>query len=316
MNKYIIKRLLSSIIVLLGVSVLIFSLVHLQPGNPYLNMISPNTSKERVEEILVEKGYYDPIHIKFLKWGKDAIKLDFGYSLEYGAPVRDIISERLPNTLMLSIPALLLSILLSIPIGIYSAYKEGGVFDRIVNMLTLIGVSIPTFFFAILLIKIFAFDLKIFPISGMTSLSGDNSFKDLLSHMALPLIVLTYLNMSTLIRYVKTSMIEELNKDYIKTARGKGLTMPQAIRRHGIKNIMTSIITIVAMQIPGLFSGALVTESVFVWPGIGKLNFDAALYRDYPLIMGLLILTVVVILLSNLLADILYVLVDKRISYE
>ena len=313
MNKYIVKRILSSFLILFGVSILIFSLVNLQPGNPYLNKIGPNTSQEQIEEILREKGYYDSLYIKYVKWAKDAVKLDFGYSLEYGLPVSEVIGERLPNTLLLSIPALLISIVLSIPIGIYCAYREGGFVDRLVNLFSLVGVSIPTFFFAILLIKVFAFDLKWFPISGMTSLSGKDS---ILKHMTLPLIVLTFLNMSTLVRYIRTSMVEELKKDYIKTARGKGLTMVQAIKNHGLKNIMTSIITIVAMQIPGLFSGALVTESIFVWPGIGKLNYDAALYRDYPLIMGLLILSVVVILLSNLLADILYVLVDRRISYE
>lgn len=313
MNKYIVKRILSSFLILFGVSILIFSLVNLQPGNPYLNKIGPNTSQEQIEEILREKGYYDPLYIKYVKWAKDAVKLDFGYSLEYGLPVSEVIGERLPNTLLLSIPALLISIVISIPIGIYCAYREGGFVDRLVNLFSLVGVSIPTFFFAILLIKVFAFDLKWFPISGMTSLSGKDS---ILKHMTLPLIVLTFLNMSTLVRYIRTSMVEELKKDYIKTARGKGLTMVQAIKNHGLKNIMTSIITIVAMQIPGLFSGALVTESIFVWPGIGKLNYDAALYRDYPLIMGLLILSVVVILLSNLLADILYVLVDRRISYE
>lgn len=316
MDKYIVRRLLSSLVVLFGVSVLIFALVHLQPGNPYLNKINPNTPKEKIEEILVEKGYYDPLHVKYVKWGKDALRLDFGYSLEYGAPVKDIIAERLPNTLVLSLPALLISLALSIPIGIYAAYRQGGVFDRLVNVLTLVGVSIPTFFFAILLIKVFAFDLGIFPISGMTSLKGESGLGDLLRHMALPLIVLTYLNMSSLIRFIRTAMVEELGKDYIRTARGKGLTLAQAIRSHGLKNILTSIITIVTIQLPGLFSGALVTESVFVWPGIGKLNFDAAVYRDYPLIMGLLILTVLVILLSNLLADILYVLVDRRISYD
>ncbi len=239
--------------------------------------------------------------------------MDIGYSPEDGRPVGDVVDERLPNTLLLSIPALILSLIISIPLGIYTAYREGSIIDRIVNLISLIGVSIPTFFFAIFLIKVFAFDLKVFPISGMQDFSDD---KGLVNHMVLPLVVLTYLNTSTLIRYIKTTMSEELNKDYIKTARGKGLSYSRAILNHGLKNILMPIITIVTMQIPGLFSGALVTESVFVWPGIGKLNYDAALYRDYPLIMGLLILTVIIILFSNLLADILYVLVDKRITLE
>ncbi len=314
MKDYIFKRILYSVFILIGVSILIFALLQLQPGNPYLNKISPNTPKERVEEILIEKGYYDPLHLKFLKWGKDAIKFDFGYSLEYGKPVKEVIGQRLPNTLLLSIPALLIALFISIPLGIYCAYREGGLVDRLVNLLSLIGMSIPTFFFAILLIKVFSFDLAWFPISGMQGFSGGKN--EIARHMVLPLVVLTYLNISTFVRYIRSAMLEELKKDYLKTAIGKGLTIRKAILKHGGRNILAPIITIVSMQIPALVSGALVTESVFIWPGIGKLNYDAALYRDYPLIMGLLVLNVVLILISNLLADILYLLVDKRINLE
>lgn len=313
MKKYIFKRLVHSLVIFIGVSILLFTIIQLQPGNPYLNKINPNTPKEKVEEILIKKGYYDPIYIKYFKWVKDALKFDLGYSIEYGKPVVEVIKSRLPNTLILSIPALILSLIISIPLGIYTAYRHDSIFDKIINIFSLIGISIPTFFFGILLIKVFAFDLKLFPISGMKGFSG-GGVGETIHHMVLPLTVLTYLNVCSLTRYIKTAMMAELDKDYIKTAVGKGLSYRQAIRVHGLRNILNPIITITTMQLPGLFSGALVTESIFIWPGIGKLNFDAALYRDYPLIMGLLILTVAVVLISNLIADILYVVVDKRID--
>lgn len=320
MGRYFMKRLMTSVFVLFFISIIIFVLIHMQPGNPYLNMINPKVSKEVFEEMLRKVGYYDPIHIKYFKWLGRALKGDLGYSLYYGAPVIDVISSRIWNTLLLSSFAFILSIIIAIPSGIISASRKNSIFDYICTVLSLIGISIPAFFFGMLLIKWFAIDIKIFPVSGMQNITGEyegiHKIMDVFRHMILPGTVLGFLQTASLMRYTRSSMLNELSKDYIKTARGKGLTMRKTIWKHGFKNSLIPVITILCMQIPFLFSGALLTETIFVWPGIGRLNYEALLNRDYPLIMGILMMMSTIILVANLLADILYAFVDPRIKYQ
>lgn len=319
MGRYFMKRVMTSIVILFFISIIIFVLIHMQPGNPYLNMINPKVSKEVFEEMLRKVGYYDPVHIKYFKWLGRALKGDFGYSIYYGAPVIDVINSRIWNTLLLSSFAFILSIIIAIPSGIISASRKKSIFDYICTVLSLIGISIPAFFFGMLLIKWFAIDIKIFPVSGMQTITGEyeglQRIMDVLRHMILPGIVLAFLQTASLMRYTRSSMLNELTKDYIKTARGKGLTMRKTILKHGFKNSLIPVITILCMQIPFLFSGALLTETIFVWPGIGRLNYEALLNRDYPLIMGILMMMSTIILVANLLADILYAFVDPRIRY-
>ncbi|MCM1988963.1 ABC transporter permease [Oceanirhabdus seepicola] len=320
MFKFIVRRLLITIGVLFGVSLIIFSLVHMQPGNPYSTMIDPSVPKEVLEEMLMKVGYYDPIHVKYIKWITRALKGDLGYSIYYGAPVLDVINSRMGNTILLSSFALLVSMLIAVPSGVISAAKKNSIFDYIVTIISLIGISIPAFFFGLLLIKWLAFDIKIFPVSGMQTIgehyTGLEKIIDIGKHIILPGMVLAFLQMASFMRYTRASMLEVLNKDYMRTARGKGLTLSKSIWKHGFRNALIPLITILCMQIPFLFSGALLTETIFVWPGIGRLNYEALLHRDYPLLMGLLMIIAVIILLSNLLADILYAVVDPRITYK
>lgn len=320
MVKYIIKRLLTAVVVLLGISIIIFALIHLQPGNPYSTMIDPTVPPEVVKEMLDKIGYNDPIHIKYFKWISRAIKGDLGYSIYYGKPVLDIIGSRMSNTVILATFSLCLSIILGIGIGIISAIKKNTLFDKIFTTISFVGVSIPAFFFGLILIKIFAFDLKLLPVSGMKTLGSDytgiKAMFDGFKHIILPGIVLSFLQSTAFMRYTRSSMIDVLDKAYITTARSKGLSLNKAIFRHGLKNALIPIVTIICLQIPFLFSGALLTETVFVWPGIGRLSYEAVLNRDYSLIMGILMILSIIILISNLIADILYAIIDPRIRYD
>lgn len=320
MTKYIFKRILIAIGVLFGVSLIIFSLVHMQPGNPYTSMIDPTVPPEVIKEMLTKIGYYDPIHIKYIKWISRALRGDLGYSIQYGQPVLQVINSRIWNTVLLSSFALIISTILGIIIGIISAIKKNTLFDYVTTVFSFIGISIPAFFFGLLLIKIFAFDFPIFPVSGMKTLGEDytgiKNALDVLKHMILPGLVLALLQSAAFVRYTRSSMLEILDKDYIRTAKAKGLTKKKSILKHGVKNALIPLVTIICMQIPFIFSGALLTETIFVWPGIGRLNYDAVLNRDYPLIMGILMILSIIILLSNLLADILYAVIDPRIKYK
>ena len=320
MLKYLVKRILTLIVVLLGISIIVFTLVHIQPGNPYSTMIDPNISQEVYENMLKEIGYYDSLPIQYIKWIKRTLHGDLGYSIHYKAPVIDVINSRIWNTFILASVSMILSICIAIPAGIISATKKYSIFDYIVTIISFIGISIPSFFFGLLMIKWFSFDLKIFPVSGMTTVgthyTGIKGIVDVVKHMVLPVIVLSFLNLAMIMRYTRSSILEVINQDYIRTARAKGLSEGVVICVHGFRNALISIITILCIQIPSLFSGALLTETIFVWPGIGRLNYEAVLNRDYPLIMGILMILSIIILLSNLLADILYVVADPRIRYD
>jgi peptide/nickel transport system permease protein len=318
--NYIIRRLFQTVIILFGVSIVIFSLIHLQPGNPYSSMMDPSISQEVVEQMLTKLGYYDPLPVQYFKWISRAIQGDFGFSIQYKQPVIDVIASKLGNTFLLSFCALTMTVLIAIPAGVFSATKQYSFFDYFVTFVAFIGISIPAFFFGLLLIKWFAVDLKALPISGMITVgknyTGMARVIDIAKHLVLPTVVLGLLETATLMRYTRSSMLEVKNQDYIRTARAKGVSERRVNFVHALRNALIPVITILSMQIPFLFSGALLTETIFVWPGIGRLNYEAVLSRDYPLIMGILMMLAIIILLSNFLADILYAFVDPRIKYE
>lgn len=320
LQKYITKRLLQMIPILFGISIIIFALINCQPGDPYATMVDPNISPELREKMLRDIGYYDPLPLKYLKWLIRALQCDFGFSIRYKQPVLDVIGSRIGNTFILALTALLLSMAIAIPIGVLTATKQHSFSDYAATVFAFIGLSIPTFFFGMLLIKFFSVDLKLLPISGMTTvgkkLTGFSYIFDIFKHLILPAIVLALMNTASLMRYTRSSMVEIIRQDYIRTAKAKGVKNKAIIFKHALKNALIPIITILSMQIPFLFSGALLTETIFVWPGIGRLNFEAVMNRDYPLIMGIVMIFAVVTLFVNLAADILYAVVDPRIRYD
>lgn len=320
MFKYAVKRMINTIPILLGISIIVFILINCQPGDPYSNMVDPSVTQEVKEQMLKQIGYYDPLPVKYVKWVTRAVRGDFGYSITYKEPVIEVIKSRVGNTALLGTASLFLSILIAIPIGMISSIKRYSIFDYIMTVLAFIGLSIPAFFFGMLLIKVFSVDLKILPISGMTTMGknyiGINHIIDIFNHMILPTIVLALINTASFMRYTRSSMINIIGQDYIRTAKAKGVSSSGIVLKHAFKNALIPIITIISLELPTLFSGALLTETIFVWPGIGRLNYEAVTNRDYSLIMGLVMIFAIVTLLSNLIADILYAAVDPRIKYD
>ena len=320
MKKFLIRRILQSILILIGVTLVIFFLIHLAPGDPFIQSLNPNVTPEMRERMLNDIGYFDPIHIQYFKWFGQVLRGNLGYSTQFGKPVISVIMDYLPNTILLGMVSLLISLAIAIPAGVFSATRRNTPFDYLVTILSFIGLSIPAFFFGLLLIKWFAYDMALFPTSGMVSIGqnyvGWEKFLDIAKHMVLPAIVLSLLHTATFMRYTRSSMIEVIDQDYIRTARAKGLLEKVVVYKHAFRNALISIITVITLSIPGVFSGAVLTETIFVWPGIGRVNYDAIGRRDYPLIMGILLLMAVIILLSNLLADVLYAVADPRIRYD
>ena len=318
MAKYIGKRLLQAVVIMFGVSIIVFALVNFMPGDPYSSMYSPDISPEQIEAKLQELGAYDPIPLQYIKWLGRALQGNLGYSIWYKTPVINVIMSRLGNTALLACAAILVSTLLGITVGIYSARHKKGIVDNVSSVLAFAALSIPSFFFGMILIKIFGVDLKVLPISGMVTVSnkditGMAYVLDVLRHLLLPTVVLGLMNAATMLRYTRSSMLDIQDMDYIRTARAKGMPERIVIYKHALKNALSQIITVLSLQIPGLLSGSLLTETVFLWPGVGRLNFEAVSHRDYPLIMGIVLILASFTLVANLIADICYAAIDPRV---
>lgn len=322
MRTYLIRRILLLIPVAIGVSIIIFLLINFAPGDPFANMIegNPDMTREDYENLLRSIGYYDPLPVKYFKWAKQVASGQLGYSISQKQPIADMIGRRLRNTLALSIPALILSTIVAIPIGVFSATRQYSVWDSILTLLAFIGISIPAFFLALLMVKFLAFDLKLFPIQGMQTigrnLTGWAYLWDRIHHIILPLTVLTSLQVAGRMRYTRSSMLEIINQDYIRTARAKGLSERVVIYKHALRNALIPVVTVLSISLGGLLSGAVLTENVFMWPGMGTLVYQAISNRDYPLVMAGTMLLAFAMLIANLLADITYAFVDPRIRYD
>ncbi|MGP1490202.1 MAG: ABC transporter permease [Treponema sp.] len=314
--RFAAKRLIISIILLVGITMLLLLLFELQPGNPYLNFIKPGMPPERIEAMLREKGYYDPFSVKWTKMIMSLLRFDFGYSLQYGVPVHTLIELRLPNTLALTVPALFLAIVLSVLIGRRIAFYPHSLFAKSIDVISGIGICTPAFFIALFLIKLFAFDIPLFPISGMEDIgkTGTALLVSRIRYAVLPVTTLTLMQCAPLVRYVRAFMQSVAQEDFIRTYEGFGLTRYAAYKTAGFRAVLPRLITMVFMEVPYLISGALITESIFVWPGIGKLNFDAVQFRDYPVLLGITAMTAVCVLLANLAADLLNYFFDKRMG--
>ncbi len=320
MRQYIIKRLLILIPIFLGVSIIIFALIHTAPGDPYAYMVESGLPIEEKEIQLQKIGYYDSLPVKYIKWLGNVLHGNLGYSIRYAEPVTAVLGRRIGNTALLSVTSLAASTLLSVFLGILAAVKKKTFTDHIISVLSLIGISVPTFFLALGLIKIFSIDLNLLPVSGIettgTNYTGWRRAADIFRHMFLPFLVLTCAQTASMVRYTRSAMLEVLGQDYIRTARAKGLAKRVVIHLHAFRNTLIPITTLVAMSLGHLLSGTVLIETVFVWPGMGNLLYQAVSNRDYPLIVSGTMLLSICILLANLLADILYGIIDPRIRYD
>ena len=322
MSKYFIKRILTMIPVFIGLSIIIFTLINLAPGDPYSNIVEGqiNFSAEDKEEALKAMGYYDPIYVKYTKWVGKVIKGDLGTSIRYNEPVSNIIGRRISNTFLLSIITLILTTLIAIPLGIISSVSRNSIKDKILTILAFIGISIPGFFIALLIVKIFAVDLKWFPISGMSTIDKDyvglKKFFDITKHMVLPILSMTIIEVASLMRYTRSVMIDVFSENYIKAARAKGLSEKIVIYKHSFRNALIPIVTLLSMSLGYIFTGTILIETIFVWPGMGTLFYQSISNRDYPVVMGCAVIFSASILIANLLSDFVYCLVDPRIRFK
>ncbi len=322
MWKYIVRRLLQMIPIIIGISIIIYLIVHMVPGNFIRSQaLAAKMSMEQIRHLEDLYGINDPIYIGYFKWIRAIVtQFDFGTSFVYKKPVTWVMFTFIRNSMKLAIPAFIIEVILAVPIGIISATRQYSKTDMSFTFLTMLGISFPSFFLASLLQKYLALQLGWFPLSGLnstgTSYTGLQAFADQAYHLVLPVIVLSVISIGTLMRYTRMSMLEVVNQDYIRTARAKGLSENNVIFRHAFRNAMIPIVTLLGLMLPGLFTGAIITESIFSIPGIGYVAYKAITQRDYPLMMGFCMFVAVLTLLGNLLSDILYSIVDPRVKLK
>lgn len=323
MTKYIFRRLIGLIPLLLGITIITFSVIHLAPGKPtdLQTQFNPKVSLEARERINHLYGLDKPLHIQYLDWLKRFVKFDFGVSFVDSRPVIKKIAERIPITLGINLASILLILLIGIPIGVSSAVKEGSFYDRSMTLFVFIGFAIPTFWLSLILMDLIGVRWGFLPVSGIKSLEFDKfSFFekviDVARHLILPVVVSAFGGLAGISRYMRSNMAHVLKQDYIRTARAKGLKEKDVIYKHALKNALLPVVTILGLSVPGLIGGSVIFESIFSIPGMGRLFYESVMARDYPVIMGVLVIGATLTLLGNLLADLSYAAVDPRIKLE
>ncbi len=309
--------------ILFGITLICFIVINLAPGSPatFQEEFSPKASPEAVEALKKLYGLDKPIHERYLNWLKMVVTLDLGKSFVDGRKVKDKIKERLPITVTLNLLSLLLIFIVAIPIGVYSAMKPGSVFDRALTVFVFTGFSVPTFWLALLAMIVFGVNLGWLPISGIQSIGAEampfhERLIDWIKHLILPVTIMSFAGLAGMSRYTRSSMLEVLRQDYIRTARAKGLPERVIIIRHALRNALLPVVTLLGLAIPGLIGGSVIFESIFSIPGMGQLFYSSAMARDYPTIMGILLISALLTLIGNLIADIAYFLVDPRIRVK
>lgn len=304
--NYIIKRILIAIPVLIGVMLIIFLLLNVVPGDPITLMMREHIKPELIERMREQMGLDDPVMVRFFTYLKDALHGDFGVSYKLNRNVTDLIVNAFPHTLRLSLFAALIAWVIGIPTGIISAVKQNTFVDRFFMSFSLMGVSMPVFWAALMLQYVFAFKLKMLPVSGYETWK----------HLLMPAIVLGWSSAGTIARLTRSSLLEIMKNDFVRTARAKGLREMGVVVGHALKNAMLPVVTMMAIQVASLLSGAVITESVFGIPGIGRLAVNSIQNRDMPLLQGTVVFTTILIIAGNLIADILYSVIDPRIRVE
>ncbi len=340
MTQYLIRRALQAIPLLILISVIVFILIQLTPGGPMAAFEeNPDLTPEDLARLEEQLGLNQPMHVKYFQWASRIVVGDWGFSQTTRRPVLEEIGERLPNTLQLMAIALIVSLIVGLPIGIISAVRQYSTFDHVSTSLAFVGQAIPVFWFGLILIIVFhvwanypvnaegEFAVShiwecetckpLFPGGGMNTYGLDDPpITNRIYHLILPVTMLAVVGMGAHARYMRASMLEVIHQDYIRTAQSKGLQERLVLLRHALKNAAIPVVTIVALELPILFGGALFTETIFSWPGIGRLFFRAAERVDYPLLMGIILINAFLIIFFNLIADIVYAYLDPRIRYN
>lgn len=323
MFSYLVKRLLMMVPLMFGITIITFMVIHLAPGEPVeaQTAMSPKITAETRQKLREYYGLDKPLHIQYAKWLGRLAHLDFGRSFASdNRPVTDKIRERIPVTLSLNLIALVLEFAFAIPIGIFAATHRDTVIDKGITIFVFLGFAVPTFWLALLLMYLFGVKLAWLPISGLHSLGSEglSFFRwiwDLARHLLLPISVATFGSLAGLSRYMRSTMLEVIRQDYITTARAKGLSERVVIYRHALRNALLPVITLLGFSLPGLIGGSVIFETIFAIPGMGQLFYQGVMARDYPLVMGILVIGAFLTLVGNLLADIGYAMADPRIRH-
>ena len=314
MIGYIIQRILAAIPVMGFVALFVFLMLRLTPGDPAAIIAGDTATPEQLERIRDALGLNDPLHVQFITWIGNLLQGDFGTSVISGKPVIELIEARMEPTISLALTTIILSVLIAVPLGVIAAWKHGTLIDRFVMLLSVLGFSVPVFVIGYLMISAFSMSLGWFPVQGFRPIG--EGLGDFLHRIALPTFTLTLLYIALIARITRTSMLEILGDDYIRTARAKGLPEAKVLTRHALRNCSVPIITVIGIGFALIISGVVVTESVFNLPGLGRLTVDAVLARDYPVIQAVILLASLIYVVVNLLIDIAYVLLDPRIRYS
>lgn len=315
MGKYIVKRILIAIPVLIGITIIDYAIMCMA-GSPLEMIQGPRVSEAAVEAKAIALGLDKPFYVQYFVWLGQLLQGNMGYSIKSSQAVSAMIGSHLGPTLLLMGTSLVVGLLIAIPAGIYSAVHQYSAGDYAAVTFSFFGSSIPSFFLALLLIFLFTVKLNWLPSGGMTTLGTDGGFADVVKHMIMPVIVLAISIAGRNIRYIRSAVLEILQQDYLRTARAKGIGRFLVINKHALRNALVPIVTVIGMEIPVLFGGAVIVEQVFSWPGLGLMTMSAITARDYPVIMGVCLLSAVVVLAANLITDILYALVDPTIQLD
>jgi peptide/nickel transport system permease protein len=312
MARYLLHRLAQSLVLLVIVSMIGFALLHLTPGGPLSQFaMTPGMTAADLHRVAHEMGLDQPLPMQYVTWAWHLVQGDWGRSYRDQEPVLGIIASHLAATLELMVSSSILAVIIGTWVGVLGALRRYSLADYLTTIGAMVALSIPTFWFGLVMIYIFSVLLAWLPAGGIATV-GNGSPLDLLRHLAMPCVVLALVTVATWSRYMRSATLEVINQDYVRTARAKGLRPREILRHHILRNAMLPMITLTGLQLPTLLGGALVAETVFTWPGMGRLFLDSLGYRDYPVVMGLLMVAAILTLLGNLIADILYVVFDPR----
>ncbi|MBV7335128.1 ABC transporter permease [Chloroflexi bacterium TSY] len=318
MNRYILRRLLQLIPTVLIITIAVFWMLKLAPGDPLDLLLAgnPDMSPEQVAHMKKLYGFDRPIYEQYGRWLLQIAQGNLGFSRIYHRPITSILPDRLWNTLLLTGSSLILSLLVAIPVGIYTALRQYSILDYLFSFLAFFGIAMPIFWFALILILIFSLRLGWLPPGGHYSLEHEVGFLTVIRYMIMPVIVLSLFSMASWMRYMRSGMLEVINEDYVRTARAKGLAEKWVAARHALKNALIPMVTLIALSIPGLISGAVLTETIFSWPGMGRLIYDSLINNDFNMAMAVFLIFALLVALFNLIADLLYAVIDPRVVYE
>jgi peptide/nickel transport system permease protein len=316
LRSYIVERVAFAVVMLLGVTMILFALMRLAPGGPEAVLVGGEFSPEAAAQVRERLGLDRPLATQYVAWVSAAARGDLGCSFKSGEPVATLIRERLGPTLHLTGGALVFALVVAIPLGVLAAVKRNSVWDTLASAVALFGVSFPSFWLGIMLILLFSEALHLLPPSGLSEYGREGDLLARLRHAILPTLTLGLIQMAAFMRFTRSSLLEVLRQDYVRTAHAKGLSAGRVVWRHGLRNALIPVVTVVGLSLPTLVGGAVLTETVFAWPGVGRLAVGAVFERDYPIIMGVNLLVGAVVIAANLLTDLAYGLIDPRITYR